>query len=260
LPQDIPQVDPQTPPGALPKAGGWTRFKGFVTLVDSEFSFVKGLSLVTIISGLAGGYFQYVTAYQDKVKTAATQQITAAETTYADISTMFSKAITLQQYLFFDYRDSVKSNADGDDHAIYAKNAHAIFQPYDDLRISLRENIDLLARKVEKDLDWNSNTLRDAAKVKTIGTDKVTRLALGHYDFACESDKYMPSFNQPAAVRRYAQGKSQGRAALSRLVQRQAPVAGALLLFRGSAPPHRRTTRMGLKQHCRSRRQRRIQP
>jgi hypothetical protein len=175
------------------KPGWWERFKSGVSVVDREVSFVKGLSLFTILSSVVVGYFQYVSAYQDKVKAEAEKQISDAQTTYADISATLSKAITLQQYLFFDYRDAVAENRDGDEHAMEAKHARSIYQPYDDLRVSLRESIDLLAHKVETTLDWRSNPWRDAATAP-IGDDPMTRLALGHYDFECDSEKYMPCF------------------------------------------------------------------
>jgi hypothetical protein len=108
------------------------------------------------------------------VDTAAKVQVTAAETIYADVTTKFAKAITLQQYLYFDYRDVIHINTAGDEHALETKDARAIFPQYDELRINLRENVDLLARNVERDLDWHS--VRDAAKA-TVGVDPVSRIA-----------------------------------------------------------------------------------
>jgi hypothetical protein len=172
----------------------WQRVKGAASFVDSELSFVKSLSAFTVLSSLVVGYFQYVSAYQAKVNAEAAHQIADAENTFSDVSSQFSKAITLQQYLFFNYRDALAAKVDGDQNVLPAKAAHAIYQQYDELRTALRENVDLLARKVELNLDWHSNVARDAATVPAIGTDPVTRLALGHYDFDCDSDKYMPSF------------------------------------------------------------------
>ena len=46
------------------------------------------------------GHFQYLSAYQDKVKEVGAQKFTAAEPTFANVSSTLSKAITLQQLLF----------------------------------------------------------------------------------------------------------------------------------------------------------------
>jgi hypothetical protein len=86
--------------------------------------------------------------------------LTAAETTYADVTAKFAKAITLQQYLYFDYRDAIHINTDGDEHALETKDARAIFPQYDEIRINLRENVNLLARNVERDLNWHSDLRR----------------------------------------------------------------------------------------------------
>lgn len=137
-------------------------------------------------------HFQYLSAYEDKVKEVGTQQIKAAEDTFSGVSTTLSKAITLQQLLFFNYRDAVIANSDGDDRALETKNARALYKDYDDMRTDLREHIDLLARRVELDLDWASNTERDAAHAEQIGADPMSRIALGAYNFDCDND--MPNF------------------------------------------------------------------
>lgn len=207
----------------------WQRVKSAASFVDSELSFVKSLSAFTILSSLVVGYFQYVSAYQTKVNAEAAHQIADAETTFSDVSSQFSKAITLQQYLFFNYRDALSAKVDGDQNALQMKTSHAIFQQYEDLRTALRENIDMLARKVELNLDWRSDTTRDAATVKTIGTDPVTRLALGHYDFDCDSNKYMPSFEP---------GHSRVNIDATAAVLRDNPRAHALTLDWYSAKHH----------------------
>jgi hypothetical protein len=95
--------------------------------------------------------------------------------------------------LYFNYRDAVRDGSDGDERAMETKNARARYQHYDDLRTSLRESIDLLARNVELKLDWVTDDGRDAATAM-IGGDPMTRIALGNYDFDCDEEKYMPRF------------------------------------------------------------------
>ena len=52
---------------------------------------VKGLSMVTVLSSLAVGYFQYLNAYQDKVGGQAKEDMAAATSTFTDISRAFSE-------------------------------------------------------------------------------------------------------------------------------------------------------------------------
>lgn len=96
--------------------------------------------------------------------------------------------------MFFNYRDAVLAGTQDDDSALETKNARAIYPKYDDLRTSVRENIDLMARRTEADLDWASNTGRDAAKGGQVGADQISRLKLGAYNFDCDKDKNMPDF------------------------------------------------------------------
>lgn len=177
----------------------WDRCGGFASGLNEKFHFFVSLPVVTVIGSSLAAHFQYQASYQDKVNTEAKQQVSAAEKTYADVATTFAKAITLQQILFFDFRDATQSSVTGathggDDNALETKNARAIFPTYDNLRISMRQNIDLLAREVELNLDWSSDPNRDAAQTSEIGTDNLTRLSLGYYSFECEKDGPMPSF------------------------------------------------------------------
>ena len=94
-------------------------------------------------------HVDYLTAYQAKLKEIGEQQMKAAEGTYSEVSKSFSEAITLQQLLFFNYRDAARAGTQGNDDALEAKNAR---------RTNLRESIDLLSRRVENDLDWSNRS------------------------------------------------------------------------------------------------------
>ncbi|MGA2566150.1 MAG: hypothetical protein ABSF41_04900 [Pseudolabrys sp.] len=177
-------------PPALPiqddqaRPGFWGRCKRILDFIDNRFHFFVSLPVVTLIGSLLASHFQYLSANQDEVDTAAKAQLTAAEITFADVAVKFAKAITLQQYIYFDYRDAIQNETDGEEHALETKDARAVFPQYDELRINLRENVDLLARNVERDLDWHSDRERDAANA-TVGVDPVSRIALGYYNFQC---------------------------------------------------------------------------
>jgi hypothetical protein len=181
-------------PARMAKGGWLKRGEDFLAWLNQKITFIIGLPVVGLLGTVLVGHFQYLTAYQDKVKAVGTQQVKAAEETFADVSMTFSKAITLQQLLLFNYRDALNTGTDADDSVLEAKNARAIYPKYDELRTSLRENIDLMARRVEADLDWASNTGRDGAKAGRVGLDPISRIKLGAYDFDCENDKTMPSF------------------------------------------------------------------
>ena len=196
---DETQTASQPADAASAKRTFWVRGQSALTAINEKFHFFVSLPVVTLIGSSLAGHFQYQADYQDKVNAEAKQQVSAAEKTYAEVAATFAKAITLQQIIFFDYRDALAGNNDGDDKALETKNARAIFPVYDQLRISLRENIDLMARKVELDLDWRSDPNRDAAQTTEIGTDTLTRLSLGYYNFECEKDGPMPSFKPALA-------------------------------------------------------------
>lgn len=177
------------------KRGLGERLKRALAAANQKLTYIIGLPAVGLVGSALVGHFQSMSAYQDKVKAEAVLQISAAEKTFTDVSTSFSKAIALQQILLFNYLDAVKGKADSDERALETKSARAAYQQYDDLRTSLRENIDLLARWVEMDIDWASDLGRDAAQQTTLGADPMSRIALGAYNFDCDKPETMPSFN-----------------------------------------------------------------
>jgi hypothetical protein len=192
MPDEATPIAPPVP--AEQRPGFLARCRRLLTGINDQFHFFVSLPVVTVVGSLLASHFQYLSTYQDKVDAAARQQISAAEGTYADVSGKVAKAVTLQQYLFFDFRDALTAKTFTDENALETKDARAVFPQYDALRIDLRESIDLLARKVERDLDWHSDRSRDAAKA-TIGGDPMSRIALGAYDFECEGDGPMPDFH-----------------------------------------------------------------
>jgi hypothetical protein len=66
------------------RLGFWGRGKRVLRFVDNRFHFFVSLPVITLIG------------------------LPAAETIYADVAAKFAKAITLQQYLYFDYRDAIR--------------------------------------------------------------------------------------------------------------------------------------------------------
>jgi hypothetical protein len=155
---------------------------------------VKGLSLVTVLSSLAVGYFQYLNAYQEKVGSQAKEDMALATTTFTEISRTFAEIQALQQTLYSDFTRAMHDRSDASDQALGTKNARAISKRYEDARIALREHVDVLTRKAEVYIDWASDTYRDPAEKHNVDADPLSRWVLRDYAFDC-SDKYnFPAF------------------------------------------------------------------
>ena len=174
----------------------WHRCGQFVEFINQKFAYFVGLPIVTVVGSLLASHYQYLANYDDKVKAIGKEQIAAAEATFSDVSGQMSKAVALQAQLYFYYRDAIKHKRDGDPQAMEVKSARAMYKEYDDLHTQVRENIDLMARRVEITIDWASNKNRDAAHAGPFGGDPMSRIALGAYDFNCDANELMPNFEQ----------------------------------------------------------------
>lgn len=174
-------------------SSAWSRLRTALAKSDLEFSFLKGLSFVGFFSTLLVAYFQYLSAYQDKVSALAKEDLMAATAAFTDASNSFSTAMTLQQMLFYDYRYVFSKGQDSDEKALETKNAREIYTAYDSARTALRQNIDVLARKMEIYIDWPSDLNRNPATQIMLGEDPMSRPQLGAYNFDC--DKFMPDFS-----------------------------------------------------------------
>ena len=167
---------------------------GWLGKFSHGFHILKGLSLVTVLSSLVVGYFQYLNAYHEKVSSQAKEDMTSATATYTEISHAFSEVHALQQTLYADFRQAVRNKSDGSKQALETKNAQEISKRYEAAWIELRENVDLLTRKAEVYIDWPSNTYRIPSEHRNIGEDPLSHQVLRDYAFDC-SDKYnFPAF------------------------------------------------------------------
>lgn len=194
MPDDGDRTSQPGPP-EKPSPGALGRPQNFLERISNRFHFFVSLPVLTAIGSLFATHFQYVADYQAKVNEIGEIQMKSAETTFTEVATTFATAVTLQQILFFSYRDAIKANKETDDKSLEFKNARAVYEKYAELHTSLLENIDLLARRVEMNLDWASNTNRDAADPGQVGADPISRIKLGAYNFNCDSPKNMPDFD-----------------------------------------------------------------
>jgi hypothetical protein len=193
-PIQVPDHQIQNRATAAPREAGWTRAGAFFDRLNNVLSYARGLPVITLIGSLLVGYFQYLSAYQDKVSAQAKEDMTAATSTFSDIADAFSEAQMLQQILYFDYAAALAIDADGDAQAIQTKSAQATYPPYEHARNALRQNSDLFARKAEIYIDWASDFARDPAETKTPTTDPLNESLLGVYNFDCDDDANVPSF------------------------------------------------------------------
>jgi hypothetical protein len=187
---DVAGNPPQTPGQTAKPSGVWQRIKFW----DSQFSVVKGLSVVTLLTGLVGGYFQYLSAYQNKVSIQAKDDMAAATATFLEISNAFAEVQALQQTLYFDFTHAVANKSDASEQSLESKNAQQLSEVYEKARTALREHADVLARKAEIYIDWASDTGRDPAAKRDVNDDPLSRWLLRDYDFNCGAKSTFPQF------------------------------------------------------------------
>lgn len=176
------------------KPSVWSRVKGALIRTEQEFAFLKGLTIVSVLGTILVGYFQYISAYEDKVAAQYKEDFTAATAAFNEIANDFSTAQNLQQLLYFNYNDVAGKDDEKILTTVQAKSAHDLYKNYSAARVALRENIDILARKVEMQIDWASDRQRDPAKPRDINADPLTRAKLGEYNFNCDAPDNMPHF------------------------------------------------------------------
>ncbi|MBR0737805.1 hypothetical protein JQ581_12790 [Bradyrhizobium liaoningense] len=164
----------------------------WLTQFDRGFTLVKGLSLVTVLSSLLVGYFQYLNSYREKVSAQAKENMQAATKTFDDISTKFSQVQALQQQLFADYSTALDDRADADERAVAVKSAQDNLKDYETAQRALFETGELLARNAQMYIDWATNFSRDPAERIAPTSDPLDQTLLRTYDFDCEH--HLPEF------------------------------------------------------------------
>jgi hypothetical protein len=181
------------PDGTTAKPAGRRSVGQWLLATETGFSFVKGLTFISFAGTLIAAYFQYLSAYQDKVAAAAKDDLAAATATFTDTSTALSVPMSLQERIVFAFRDAVNEKVDNDDDAYVTKSARVIYANYDTAYTALRENIDLLARKTEIYIDWASDFSHDPNANDPSIADEINVALLGTSNFDCDKD--MPFAN-----------------------------------------------------------------
>ena len=180
----------------------WERVKAW----DGQLSVAKGLTLVTLLTGFLGGYFQYLNAYEEKVSTQAKTDMTDATSTFVEISKAFAEAQTLQELVFFNFADWL-DQSDAGQKEMVTKAARAAFPEYVKARNSLRDKSRVFARKAEMYIDWVSDLGRDPAAKHELNTDPLTEALLGSYNFDCDDRTSFPRFESVNSNKQGEPGK-----------------------------------------------------
>jgi len=189
----MPNDDTQKPPGADDTAPTSAPLR-WPWKFNHGLDLVKGLSVVGVLSSVVVGYFQYLGAYQEKVSNQAREDMASATTTFTEISGAFSEIQALQRILYIDFTNAVKAKSDGSEQALGTKNAREISEAYEKARTTLRQNIDVLARKAEVYVDWASDIYRDPAGKHNVDDDPLSRSVLYEYGFDCSDKSNLPAF------------------------------------------------------------------
>ena len=178
------------PDGPAPPSRFWQRVMSW----DREFSIAKGLAIVTVLTSVFGGYFQYLNAYQEKVSTQARDDMTAATATFLEISNALAEMQSQQQLLYSDFMRTFADKTDASDQSLNARNAKDVSDAYEKARTALNANINVLARKAEIYIDWPSDIDRDAAAKHNVNDDPLSPSLLRAYDFNCADRANFPRF------------------------------------------------------------------
>lgn len=186
--QDLPKQTARTQ-AATDAPGIWQK----VQFWDSRLSVTKGLTAVTLLTGLVGGYFQYMSSYDQKMGEQAKADMDMATRTFLEISDAFAEVQTQQETMLPEQSGSLKAQA-GPAFIPVDTSTLETFSDYWKARTALRRNGAIFARKAEIYIDWPSDLGRDAASEHTLDQDPLTATLLTKYNFDCDAEANLPQF------------------------------------------------------------------
>ncbi|MGV7215469.1 hypothetical protein [Bradyrhizobium sp. UFLA05-112] len=187
--QDVPKETKRAQAPAK-KPGLWDSIQSW----DSRLSVTKGLTIVTLLTGFFGGYFQYLNSYEEKVGEQAKADMAAATSTFIEISNAFAEVQMLQESILADYAEARTAKADSAVVQVDAKAASDLASDYSKARTALRQNGLVFARKAEIYIDWPSDLSRDPAAPRALDQDPLTDTLLTEYNFDCDAEANLPHF------------------------------------------------------------------
>src|SRR6202166_4248618 len=183
-------------PGAPSGGGFWQRIKPALARAEGEYSFLKGLTVLSVFGTLIGAYFQNLSAYENKVAAQAQADLASATQTFTEASSALAAPLSLQKQLITDYHNAIVAGTDAEANAYETTHAHEIYKAYTKAYAELSQNYNLLARKAELYIDLASDLTRNPKSDGTPSSDEIDMSLLNAYGFDCE--QHMPSFDRQA--------------------------------------------------------------
>jgi hypothetical protein len=159
---------------------------------NHAISYLIGLPVVSVLGGLFVGYYQYLNAYEEKLRIRAERDVRTATATFTEISKKFSEAQMLQQAIFSDFSTALDNKVGAEHRAAAARHAKAITPAYERAWIGLLESGDAMARNAEIHIDWATDLHRTAGEDHYPNSDPLSRSLLRDYDFDCNDN--FPNF------------------------------------------------------------------
>jgi len=161
---------------------------------NNVISYLIGLPVVTVLGGLFVGYYQYLNAYEEKLRIRAERDVRTATATFTEISKKFSEAQMLQQAIFSDFSSAFDDNASAEERAAATRHAKGIAPAYEKAWIGLLESGDAMARNAEMHIDWAIDLNRKPGADHYPNSDLVSLSLLHTYNFDCNDN--FPKFVQ----------------------------------------------------------------
>jgi hypothetical protein len=199
-------TEPGPSDNAEPGIGKQTRIHALLDRLDRPFRFAGRLTLVGIVIGflgtIMGSFFQYTSWREEQNLARYKEDFSKATETFAEVSATLASAMNLQQLLYFNHKQAVTADVDGDKNSLQYKSAEKVYDEYFAARTGLRRNIDVIARKMEIFIDRPSVPEPKLSAIRALLQDPVVPQpllapeldALHQSGFDC--GKHLPNFER----------------------------------------------------------------
>jgi hypothetical protein len=186
------EINPATNPEGMTKRGIGHKLARILSGAGTNFAFIGNAAFIGFLGTLIAGFLQYFSAYEDKVKTLAKEDLVVATAALTDTLNAVALPLSLQERLVFAYLAATGEKVKPDERVYAAASARAMLKPYEDAFTALRDNSIPLATKMELYLDLPTDPRLNPAEIIAAGALPLTVPLLGYFNFDC--DRNMPSF------------------------------------------------------------------
>jgi hypothetical protein len=130
-------------------------FKRFVFTLDESYRFATKFALLGLIGTIIGSYFQYNAWRDEKALARYKDELASSIATFSEVAGALSGVMTLQQILFYSYKNATGflRPIDGQTKSFLSESAKEYEKEYFVARTSLRKSIDVLAGKTSLFID-----------------------------------------------------------------------------------------------------------